>query len=126
MVSVLFIEPKVRGFECCQCSIFLRAMKIVITPSGEVKPEAPCRKILRHVNNLFWKYQQKYISGPNQEFPSPLPPARYQITLLIRFSESSGGRIRYFPLLPYHHGSPCSFITWEMNNRPLGRRSSET
>jgi hypothetical protein len=51
MLSVLAIEPKVHGFEPGQGAIFLRVIKIHITPSFrvKVKPEARCRKILQHV-----------------------------------------------------------------------------
>jgi hypothetical protein len=51
MVGVLAIRPKVRGFKPGQDVGFLRAIKIRSTPSfgWKVKPEAPCRKILRHV-----------------------------------------------------------------------------
>jgi hypothetical protein len=38
------------------------------------------------------------------------------------FSEFFG-----FPLsVSFHHGSPCSYITWRMNNRRVGGHSSET
>jgi hypothetical protein len=47
--------------------------------------------------------------------------------LLVGFSVSSDGQIRGFPLsISFHYGSPCSYITWGMNNRPVGGRSSET
>jgi hypothetical protein len=50
MVSVIAIGPKVPGFR----TGILRAITIRSTPSfgGEVKPLAPCRKILRHVKEL--------------------------------------------------------------------------
>jgi hypothetical protein len=36
-------------------------------------------------------------------------------------------RVLRFPLsLSFHCGSPCSYITWGMNKRPVGGRSSET
>jgi hypothetical protein len=51
MVSVLATGPKGCGFEPGQGDGLLRAIKIRSTPSfgWEVKPEVPCRKILRHV-----------------------------------------------------------------------------
>jgi hypothetical protein len=54
VVSVLAIGPIGRRFEPGQGDGFLRAIKIRSTPSfgGEVKPEVPCRKILRHVKDL--------------------------------------------------------------------------
>jgi hypothetical protein len=46
--------------------------------------------------------------------------------LLIRLPENSGGRIRRVPLsITFHHGSPCTYITWEINNRLVGGRRSE-
>jgi hypothetical protein len=55
VVSVLATGLKGRGFEPGQCDGFLRAIKIRSTLSfgREVKPEVPCRKILRHVKDPF-------------------------------------------------------------------------
>jgi hypothetical protein len=55
VVSVLETAPKGLGFEPGQGDGFFRAIKIRSTPSfeWEVKPEVPCRKILRHVKDLF-------------------------------------------------------------------------
>jgi hypothetical protein len=54
LVSVLATGLMCCGFKPCQGDGFLRAIKICSTPSfgWEVKPEAPCRKILRHVKDL--------------------------------------------------------------------------
>jgi hypothetical protein len=51
MVSVLAIRPKVYGFKLGQGSGFLRAIKVRSQTSfgGDVKPEAPCCKIIWHV-----------------------------------------------------------------------------
>jgi hypothetical protein len=51
MVSVLATGPKVRGFKAGRGDGCLRAIKIRSTSSlgGEIKPEALCRKVLRHV-----------------------------------------------------------------------------
>jgi hypothetical protein len=51
MVSMLATGPKVRGLKPDRGDGYLRAIKIRSTPcfGGEVKPSAPCRKILRHV-----------------------------------------------------------------------------
>jgi hypothetical protein len=51
VVSVLATGPKGRGFKPGRGDGFLRVIKILRTYSfgWEVKPEAPCRKILRHV-----------------------------------------------------------------------------
>jgi hypothetical protein len=53
VVSVLAPGPKGRGFEPVQGDGFLRAIKNRSTPSfgWKVKPEVPCRKILRHVKD---------------------------------------------------------------------------
>jgi hypothetical protein len=58
VVSVLATGPKGHGFEPGQGDGFLRVIKIRSTPSfrWEVKPEAPCRKILRYVKELL-KFQ---------------------------------------------------------------------
>jgi hypothetical protein len=54
MVNVLATGTKGRGFEPGEGDGFLRAIKIRSTPSfgWEVKPEVPCRKILRRVKDL--------------------------------------------------------------------------
>jgi hypothetical protein len=53
VVSVLAVGPKGRGLKPGGGDGSLREIKICSTPSlrWEVKPEAPCRKILRHVKN---------------------------------------------------------------------------
>jgi hypothetical protein len=53
VVSVLATGPKGRGFKPGRGDGFLRAIKIRSAPSfgWEVKPEVPCRKILRHVKD---------------------------------------------------------------------------
>jgi hypothetical protein len=53
VVSVLATGPKGCGFKPGRGDGFLRAIKIRSTPSfgSEVKPEVPCRQILRRVTN---------------------------------------------------------------------------
>jgi hypothetical protein len=53
VVSALATGPKVREFKPGRSDGFLRAIKIRSTSSfgSEVKPEVPCRKILRHVHD---------------------------------------------------------------------------
>jgi hypothetical protein len=53
VVSVLATGPKGRGFKLGRGDVIL-ATKIRSTPffGWEVKPEVPCRKILRHVKVL--------------------------------------------------------------------------
>jgi hypothetical protein len=50
------------GLNPAEAKDFFRVIKIRSTPSfrGEVKPEAPCRKILLYVKNTC-KYEQKYF-----------------------------------------------------------------
>jgi hypothetical protein len=52
------IGPKGRRFEPGQGDGFLRTIKIRSTSSfgWEVKPEIPCRRILRHVKDLWKSY----------------------------------------------------------------------
>jgi hypothetical protein len=61
MVSVLVTAYKVRGFKPAERDGFLKAIKIRSTSSfgGEVKPDAPCRKIIRDVKKISCKYEQK-------------------------------------------------------------------
>jgi hypothetical protein len=49
------LDSKFVGSNPAEDNGFLRAIKIYSIPSfgGEVKPEAPCRKILRHVKEPF-------------------------------------------------------------------------
>jgi hypothetical protein len=66
VISVRDTGPKGRGFKSGRVYGFLRAIKIRSSPSfgWEVKPEAPCRKILRHV-----KITSKYERGiSNKKF----------------------------------------------------------
>jgi hypothetical protein len=53
MVSVLAIGLKVREFKPGRGDGFLKAIKIRSTPrfAGELKPSAPCRKILVREKN---------------------------------------------------------------------------
>jgi hypothetical protein len=53
VVSVFATGPKGHAFKHGRGDGFLRAIKIRRTPSFgcEVKPEVPCRKILRHVKD---------------------------------------------------------------------------
>jgi hypothetical protein len=55
MVSLLTIRPKVCVLKPGQDDGFLSAIKISSTPcfGGEVKPKAPCRRILRHIKERY-------------------------------------------------------------------------
>jgi hypothetical protein len=54
VVSVLAVRLKACGLKLGRNDGFLRAIKICRTPSygWEIKPEVPCRKILRHIKDL--------------------------------------------------------------------------
>jgi hypothetical protein len=127
-VSVLAIGPKVRWFKPCRDVGFLRAIKVRSTPSfgGEVKPEAPCHNILRYVKNYLQVWTRILLKA-KFSFISPIPPVCCQKTLLVVLTESSGRRIS-FPLSTssFHHGFPYSNVTWGLNCRSVGCRSSET
>jgi hypothetical protein len=71
VVSVLVTGLKGLGFETGQGDGFLSAIKIRSTPSfgWEVKPEFPCRKILRHVKDLLKSHGDEQTKF---SFPSPI------------------------------------------------------
>jgi hypothetical protein len=58
------LDPRLVGSNSAEDDGLLRAIKIRSTPSfvGEVKPEPPCRKILRHVK-ITCKYEPKFRHG---------------------------------------------------------------
>jgi hypothetical protein len=70
VVSVLATGIKGRGFRTGRGNVFLWAIKIRSTPSfgWEVKPEVPCRKILRNVKDpltlLRYRYAKLSILRP--------------------------------------------------------------
>jgi hypothetical protein len=126
VVSVIAIRPKFRGFRPGRGCGFLRAIKISSTPffGGEVKPQAPY-KILRHVKNLL---QIRTNIVRKDRFIIPFSrPYCFGTKCLIGLPESCDEQIARFPLsTSFHRGSPCSYITCEMNSRPVVARSSET
>jgi hypothetical protein len=69
------------------CDFSMKAYRIptfnTLYFGGEVKPEVPCYKILRHINNHL-KVSTKYFPRRNLSFPSPAP------SLLL---DDSAGRI---------------------------------
>jgi hypothetical protein len=89
VVSVVASVPKGCGFEPGQSDGFLRVTKIRSTPSfgPEVKPEVPCRKILRHVIDLL-SHEDGYTKF---SFPSPILLLAPEMSLLIGPPESTGG-----------------------------------
>jgi hypothetical protein len=80
VVSVLAIQPKVRGFKPCRERWTFNGDK---NPKhylfgGEVKPSAPCRKILRHVKETLRAWQEIFRRQNSRQFlakflPSSLP-----------------------------------------------------
>jgi hypothetical protein len=98
IVSVLAIEPKVRGYKPSRGVGFLRAIKIRSAPSfrREVKPSAPC-KILRHVK-VTKKYKQRYFKGEIHHSLRQDPSASLLDDSGGRIARSLGGRTRSLPL----------------------------
>jgi hypothetical protein len=88
MVSVLFIGRKFCGFKPGRSDGFLRAIKILSTTSfgREVKPSAPCRKILRQVK-ITSKCEQRYFEGQIYHF-------LHQVTSVLLLDDSDGRIVR--------------------------------
>jgi hypothetical protein len=128
VVSVLVIRFKIRGFRPCRGEGFLRAIKIRNTPSlwGGLAGDPMSQDFTACKNHL--QVLTKILHEASLSFLSSIPFACYHMTLLVGLPESSGGRVRRFPLstLSFQHGPQCSCITWGMNNRPLGGCNSET
>jgi hypothetical protein len=93
---------------------------------GEVKPSAPCCKILWHAKKVYEVWKRDFVDEI-RNFLRPVHPDLLPDGSSGRTArERSGGQIRSSPILTsFHHGSPCSYITWGMNNRPVGGCSSE-
>jgi hypothetical protein len=47
------------------------------------------------------------------------------MTLLVGLPESFSGQIGFSLSISFHHDYPCSYITWGMNSRTVGGRSSK-
>jgi hypothetical protein len=59
---------------------------------------------------------------------SPQRPVSIQVRFVVNevaLRHVSLRVLQFPPSISFHRGSPCSYITWEMNNRPIGGRSSE-
>jgi hypothetical protein len=89
VVSMLATGPKGRGFESGQDDGFLRVIKILSTPSfgWEVKPEVPCRKILRHVKDILKSHGDIKTKF---SFPSPILLLAPAMSLLTGPPDSTG------------------------------------
>jgi hypothetical protein len=81
---------------------------------GEVKASAPCRKILRHVKELYISTKEIFINKIHHFFcPEPLDMLLDDSANRIA-RERSGGWIRSFPLsTSFHHGSSRSYQLWD-------------
>jgi hypothetical protein len=92
-----------------------------------IKPEAPCHMILLHAKYHF-QVRAEILRKAKLSFLSSISAACYHMSLLVGLPGSCGEPFRTFPLstLSFHHGSPCWYIIWGMNNSPVGGRSSET
>jgi hypothetical protein len=120
VVSVLATGPKGRGFKPGRGDGFLRAIKIRSTPSfgWEVKPEAPCSKILRHVKDLL-TYLRYWHAKSSRLHPFLLLAGGIDRELWRTSQEfpQSASSPTWLSTLMYHLGD---------NNRPVGGRGSET
>jgi hypothetical protein len=87
---VLATGPKGRGFEPHQGDEFLRATKIRSTNSfgSEIKPEVPCREILRHVKDLLKSQGDEQTKF---SFPSSILVLAPEMSLLTEQPDSTGG-----------------------------------
>jgi hypothetical protein len=128
VVSVLATGPKVLGFKPCRGGEFLWSIKINSTLSfrWEVKQDAPCRKILRHVKDplRYFRYSTDKIFTP-----LTIPPTNCEVTQLVGLPERFGGRVKSFPKPASSSSSPwLSTYTYHrgMNNSSIGSRGSET
>jgi hypothetical protein len=93
MLSVLATGPKVCGFEPSQGNGFLMMIKICSTSSfrWEVKPEAPCHRILWHVKDLLKSHgngQTKFSFTLSTLLLTP------EISLLTGLPDCSGRQVR--------------------------------
>jgi hypothetical protein len=113
------IGPKVSGFKPG------RGDNILSTSSygAEIKPEAPCRKILWHTK----RYKCKQIlRRESLLFPSPRSYLLLDGSASRIARDRSVGRIgEFFPVYIIHPGYPCSYITWDVNNRHVAGHSSQ-
>jgi hypothetical protein len=131
VVSVLASGTKGRGFESGQGDGFLRAIKIHITPSfgWEVKPEVPCRKILRHVKDI----SKSQCDGETKfSFPSPILLLVPEMSLLTGPPDSTGGcqsalvdELGFIPS-QYHHTMGPHYKSPGDERKARRGRSSET
>jgi hypothetical protein len=125
MANVPF-APRFAGSVPAESDALSTAIKIrsVTSFRGEVKPLASCLDILRHVKNPFRSMNKDTSLGQINHFLRPVTSA-----LLLDHSAGKVARELWwseqeFSLPISFHA--CSYITWGMNNRPVGGRSSQT
>jgi hypothetical protein len=98
VVTVLVIGPKVRGIKPGpgRC-IFSRVIEIRRTTSfgGEVKPSAPCRKILRHVKDPCGVWEKYFTSKINAKISSSFSLICYYVSLLLFSMNQERSEIRW-------------------------------
>jgi hypothetical protein len=74
--------------------------------------------ILYRMLEITSKCEQRYFVRPNSQFPLRV----YSTLLLSDFAGSNVGELwwtnqEFFLSILFHRGSPCTYITWGMNNR---------
>jgi hypothetical protein len=122
-VSALAIGPTVRRFKHDRGERFLRKIKILSTLSfkGKVKPEAPCRNILRHVK-CHLQVGIKILRKAKFSFISPIPPACYQMTTARVATELWWMNHDFSSvdiIIPPRFSTLIWPIIWGINNRPV-------
>jgi hypothetical protein len=84
------LEPKIVGSNPTKVMDILRAIKIRCTPSfrWEVKPEAPCCKILWHIKDLLKSHRNRQTKF---SFPSPILLLAPEMSLLTGLPDNTCG-----------------------------------
>jgi hypothetical protein len=102
MVSVLGLQVQ---NEPWRQWIFFMGEKIHCTPSfgRVVKTQAPCCKILQHVKSHLHVWTE-ILHKAKFSVHSPIPPACYQMSLLVGLPESSCEQVKSF-LCRHHHST---------------------
>jgi hypothetical protein len=85
VVTVLAIGPKVRGFKPSREQRIFKGDKIrrMTSFGGEIKPSAPCRKILQHVTDPCGVWQIYLASIINENFSPRFYLLHYKAFLLV-------------------------------------------
>jgi hypothetical protein len=122
MASVLVIGSNVRVFNHCWGRQIFNADK---NPQQAFLRRGNRLQVIRFFSMLKnpSKYEQRYFARPHSLFYSPalLLDDWWQDCQRTLVDESGVS-----PVISFHQGSPCSYITWRMTNRPVSCRSSGT